>query len=452
MFKCANAPLDRLHRGVGLQNKRHKTTYGEKSNTLDRELWELYNSNTPGKQKMLKEAFNRAQMKFCTSSGCKMRGLLQPFDSFCKNKHGVCGLLPHCRECHNPKQHKRGVEEPKYTHERRQRAIENLSERHRHYQKAISRIRDFAQLLKVASCPMELMQWQDGTKSDVGVRPLGSCVDRWLLLQMKSTERSEPPFTWIGCSGYDGMSIVGLTSDPAVIYFFPHDASRHTTNIRVSTSSQCSFDNEPVSVDALSELLHNRWSSDTTYSERDARMQCSVKSQREYATIMLDEYFHPTCKHEWPLWCTEVDRLCNGLRVQHKTAFWDATNGWFKSNLYKRVGGEHVPYRVGDVDVFKISTVHEQLRLFIQWTIPAGDMDHVFHKLSHESGVESGETTMQLHLIGPNDENVELHSMIFGNRIPDSRADRRSSKYVEIHIIPTSYCIPDCMRGRDPVG
>ena len=417
---------------------------------MDGELWELYQSSRVGKQRLLKQSFLKLQKKFCTASSCPQRGLLQAFDQFCKNKRGVCGLLPHCRRCHNAKQHRKGNKEPSNVKERRFAATRNVREWSRHYQVAIAQIESFAHRLISATVPLELKQWQDGTLSDVGVRPRGG-GDSWLLLQIKGTARDRPPFTWIGCKRYEGMSIVALTACPSLIYFFPHEDSIKTSNIRISDSTRCSFTNNPIDINNLAVELKQRWNTERKYSEHEARMQCNVKSQRELVTIMLDERFHPSCKHEWPMFCTETDRWCDGLRVQHKTAFWDSTNGWYKSNLYKRAGNEHVPYCVGDVELFKISTVHEGLRLFIQWTIPASDMDAVFEKLDRGDGEVCGQTTIQLSLLGADGENSALHHHIFGRCVPDQRADRRSAQYVEIHSLPATYCIPQCMRGRDPV-
>ena len=87
----------------------------------------------------------------------------------------------------------------------------------------------------------------------------------------------------------------------------------------------------------------------------------------------------------------------------------------------------------------------------LQWTIPASDMDTVFKKLCRCDGEVNGQTSMQLALIGPDGQNSSLHDQVFGSRTPDQRADRRSALYVEIHALPLSYCIPQCVRGRDPV-
>ena len=57
---------------------------------------------------------------------------------------------------------------------------------------------------------------------------------------------------------------------------------------------------------------------------------------------------------------------------------------------------------------------------------------------------------MSLSLLGPNGENKDVHEAVFGSKYPNARSDLRSAYHVEVHSLPSSYCIPDCMRGRDP--
>jgi hypothetical protein len=417
---------------------------------MEAELWGLYLSKKPGRSKILKESFGKIGKKFCTANGCAHRGKLLLLEQFPRNRRGVCGRLPHCKACHNGKQHGKGVAEPTTDAlKRRQQAVLSVKEECRHYNRAINQICQISKMLLETKKPLELRQWQDGTRSDIGVRPVGQ-DDRWLLLQVKGTEREAPPFTWIGCGGYEGMSILCLTANPELVYFFGGEVGITTCNIRVSESNECAYKDAPVAIDELSTELCRRWSIETTYTEDEARMQCSEKSQREYVTIMLDERFHPEATHQWPVQCNATDRLCDGLRVQHKTVYWDSTNGWYKTNLSSRASTEPVPYRVGEVDVFKLSTVHERLRLFVQWTIPATAMDQVFQKLDRQDGVTFGGTGMSLHLLGPDGHNAALHQAVFGNRKPDSRTNLQSSRFVEVHSLPLLYSVPECMRGRDP--
>jgi len=417
---------------------------------MEAELWELFLSKKPGRQQALRDSFVKIGKKFCTANGCAHRGRLLLLETFPRNKRGVGGRLPHCKACHNSKQHGKGVAEPPSDTVRiGQKVVITVNEEHRHYNRAIDQICLVSKMLLDSKNPLELRQWQDGTHSDVGVRPVGQ-VDRWILLQVKGTTRSDPPFTWIGCGGYKDMSLLCLTANPELVYFFGGEVDIATCNIRLSNSAECTYNNVPLAIDDLSVELLSRWYSETTYTEEEARMQCSEKSQREYVTIKLDELFHPGSDHQWPVYCNATDRLCDGLRVQHKTVYWDSTNGWYKTNLYTRMSNVPVAYKVGEVDVFKLSTIHERLRLFIQWTIPATDMDIVFQKLNRQDGVVGGGTGMSLCLIGRNGHNAKLHKAVFGTRNPDCRTDVRSSRYVEVHKLPLSYSIPVCMCGRDP--
>ena len=356
--------------------------------------------------------------------------------------------------------------------------------------------REAAQLRQLhtifAAHGMEVQQWQDGTLSDFGDRPIGCGIDLWLPAQLKTTISTVYPFVFKGCGKNYGMDIIALTGnvDEAFVYstrFLEANASKMMCNglirdhrsapntenrdiIKVTSGSrrECVWNIPRLRVAEVAQQRLAHWHEELAKyddglpsmlrNERELRMQCHSKSRCEFLLSELSMLFDSAARHSWAQPQLVYDRMRDDIPVQDKPAIWNSNTDStrYTALVTKRLNGGHVPYELGDMQsgLFVMSTVHVGLRLFLEWRIPEDDMDGVFNALLHR-GTDGkfctpGCQTINLSVLGEHGENMDLHMKIFG-RLPKAGTDRRAARFLHIHELPNSYSIDPCLEGRDPM-
>jgi hypothetical protein len=343
-----------------------------------------------------------------------------------------------------------------------------------------------------AAYGLEVRQWQDGTLSDFGDRPIGCRKDLWLPAQLKTTTSTVYPFQFKGCGKEYGMDIIALTGnvDEAFVYsaeFLEANVSKMLSNgpskehrtvpnaenrdiIKVTSGARgvCVWNIPRLHVAEVAQQRLVRWHDELLKydkglpsilrTERELRMQCHSKSRCEFLHSELSMRFDSAVQHRWAPPQLVYDRLRDDVPVQDKPAIWNSNTDStrYTALVTKRLNGGHVPYELGDLQggLFVMSTVHVGLRLFLEWRIPEEDMDGIFQALLHRGAdgkfCTPGCQTINLSVLGEHDENMDLHMKIFG-RLPKAGTDRRAARFLHIHELPSSYSIDPCLEGRDPV-
>lgn len=339
---------------------------------------------------------------------------------------------------------------------------------------------------------LEVRQWQDGTLSDFGDRPIGCKLDLWLPAQLKTTTSTEYPFQFKGCGKEYGMDIIAISGNDDEVFVYssefvksnaskllsngsvkkhrtaPNAENRDVIKVTSGKRGECVWNIPRLRIQDVARQRLSHWHDEISKynkgmpnmlcTERELRMQCHPKSRCEYLHSELSMYFDSTAKHKWASPQLVYDRMRNDVPVQDKPAIWNSNTDStrYTALVTKRLNGGHVPYELGDLQngLFVMSTVHVGLRLFLEWRIPEEDMDRIFEALLHRGTdgkfCTAGCQTINLSVIGENDENIDLHMKIFG-RLPKAGTDRRAARFLHIHKLPNSYSIDSCLEGRDPV-
>jgi hypothetical protein len=317
----------------------------------------------------------------------------------------------------------------------------------------------------------EVRKWHDGTRSDVGIRPIDCIEDCWYPVQVKATAAVKPKFLWnLGGKAYE-MPVLLLTGNPEqACILFPEDLARHAEKIKRNSGLifygvGAGYWQNALSTHRIVDLvvqLVARWRSERAVQgggllakESTLEMQCTVDSQREWFVSSLSRMFSASKSHSRPIHQSSTDRLEGHVRIQDKSAAWMLREDtpYFKAKCAKLLRGVEVPYVTGDVDLYCFAVVLEQQRLLLEWRIPASVMDGWFGRLSHVRNckvVKLGRTCINLPVVGPSGENMALHGRIFG-RMPRKDTDLRPALFLKIHCIPSTIALPACVCGRDPV-
>lgn len=295
---------------------------------------------------------------------------------------------------------------------------------------------------------LEIRIWQAGTTSDVGVRPVGETVDKWLPLQAKTTLATRKPFKFFFKHSYE-IDIIALIGNRAG--GFTYSATFMKKNWHKLVGGKCmsvnpgQVWNRPlVRWPQLSQQLVAQWNaSRNLMTEMELRMQCTVNSQREIASQMLLRQMYPDRVHEWPINSQAAyDRLCDGRRVQDKVVLAVASSA-FQAKMTKKVSGKQVPYEEGDADVFTLCTIHERLRVMLVWEF---ESDELVRMGILKTATQKGHTSLVVTLC-PESSMNELQMKVFGKNHHTSNSTFRNLKVLQL---PIEYEIPECLRGRDP--
>tara|TARA_B110001450_G_scaffold79269_1_gene75227 strand:+ start:4365 stop:5375 length:1011 start_codon:yes stop_codon:yes gene_type:complete len=202
---------------------------------------------------------------------------------------------------------------------------------------------------------VEIRYWQDGTKSDFGVRKLGSLQDRWLPIQLKSTLKDKYPFVAYSVANYkcDVLFCAVRRKDLGVWVFSPNFIESNQEQLHghrdlyISTSHTV-WPTCRVKMDSLGPLLIEKLESSTLFSEFELCMQATKDSQTEYKAMKLFMQMNPTLKFGIPpVRNTVVDLLADGRRLQFKSA-----NSNLLAGISKKFAGMSVPYASGDCDAY----------------------------------------------------------------------------------------------------
>jgi len=316
---------------------------------------------------------------------------------------------------------------------------------------------------------LETRNWQAGTRSDFGHRPIDCTVDLWLPVQAKSTLVSSPPYRFF-LKGEYAMDVACFPGHHAGGYVFSEEFMRE--NNKSLYSGKCiyiaagsAFDEPLLKWPAYTEQMLRRWNAEFAAHQKDVesgrtgngrvsalrselelRMQCTEMSQREITVQLLIQAVVVDRKYEWPDTPNgTVDRIVDGLRVQDKVVK-QGTSGAFLANLHKRNWpASAVPYADGDVDLFVLASIHERLRLLLVWEIPADELKRL-GVLSTDAA--PGRVSLVLPVAASDGSNKKLEKQMFGSKVYGG--DRNVARFLRVYSLPVEYCVPVCMQGRDP--
>ena len=230
----------------------------------------------------------------------------------------------------------------------------------------------------------ELRFWQDGTLSDVGIRPRGETADAWLPLQLKHSKSSTPAYHMrsdYGCfvlathAGRNGAFV--FTPDNLKASDFPESGRIKISLKRKYLSDEKNRTWRELWCDwnSVIEVLLRQWHVGASRrTERELRMQVNASNYIEWLHIDLARRFEPEVAWSWPVQTMQLyDQLRAGEKVQFKSTV-KTTTGFEASNLHKKMMQAIVPYELGDNDWYYFSHIVWEHRLFIQWRIPEAEM------------------------------------------------------------------------------
>jgi hypothetical protein len=275
----------------------------------------------------------------------------------------------------------------------------------------------FALLESALSSLLEVKFWQDGTKSDCGVR-FNRC-DLWLGLQIKATGDSAPPTNFNVHGGpYDVPLIAMWLNDHDGAMLLSVEDQRHefetsTWRVQDAIHRDSYWMTWKEIAHALERLIID---GDGLLSEQQLRSQLGRDDRKEFEHIMLSRRFYPEKVHQWPP-CVKLlyDNVCDGKREQFKTAFHRKSKTVFECpNFSHKVNGIKVPFEPGQVDVFCFCAVMREKKAFLIWKIPEDVL------------LPTPKTSITLHVP------LHLHQWLFG-RLPRWNREHHSlAPYLEV--------------------
>jgi hypothetical protein len=328
-------------------------------------------------------------MKKCVSSVCDTPGQLLELKHFGIDKTSAGGLNKKCKQCvaklcrknrSLSKLQKQIILDKKNAVRcEKINAIISSGTKYQSYQleaKGQNMLIDAGKSLGV-----EVRQWQDGTRSDFGIRPLGCAIDLWLPQQLKVSSATNKPLTFYDCKGYEcGIVCVAPFAKKENLYFFSPDFAKQNEpllsggSIRIGirksvwNSGECNIEHyfaEQIRI----------WNVGVgVYSERTLRLQATDQCVKEWKMREFAIALDSTAHHEdFEIRNGVCDRLMNGMRIQDKCASMNLKGG---KSLIARVGhtDSSIAYSRGDNDFYCFHYVWEERNLYLQWMIPEEEM------------------------------------------------------------------------------
>lgn len=293
-------------------------------------------------------------------------------------------------------------------------------------------------LFETAVPHWEVCRWQDATKSDVGVRPIGSTIDLWLPLQMKSKSTEKRGFRLKGRDGtLPNCDVVCINLKPFWMLYIPKE-SLHL--LKVSPCGHWAVFDSAVrnrwaaDASSLHRIFSDRWHCDEcVFGEETLRMQVNSKYRVEMLNIKHANMLLPESRVEWPSRNNSpTDLVRDGQREQHKSAL-PRGNAFEARHCWKWMCQVHVAYEVGDNDwyVFGCLLPHA----FVQWRIPQAAM--IAHgMLAYKNDARTafahpGRMTLRLHIVDEHGNHKGEQMRIVG-KLPNADADCWTGQYVRV--------------------
>lgn len=364
-----------------------------------------------------------------------------PFTSFHKDRSCFCNLRDRCSRCFLSRQKvcratpKKDRVETKKRAEILSRLNRDVAAKHAETYETEKRSID----VFLSNASHDVVVLQDGTRSDLCLRPIGETEDIWLPIQIKSTSAREPPYSFQKASGYS-MPVFGITGTGLMF---------DITDTQVETK-KLSSNKECIVTAALKDLLRSYFDRYKVAGEllslQTLRLDCSASSQVELHLMQLSSLLVDMNEINWPAHRNSpVDRILrDGIRVQDKAAH--VYKNSYRGRLCKKHAGKMIPYDSADCDMFVFSTVHEARREFHEWRIPAAWLkERGFLTIRVDSVVQCVGLVTQIALWLPTDVHVE----VFGT--PRSSTGHSTEEFWRMLKLPPEYEIPQLLCGRDPV-
>jgi hypothetical protein len=299
--------------------------------------------------------------------------------------------------------------------------------------------REGVKLLRQYLPDMEVRQWQDGTKSDVGVRPLGSTFDRWAPVQLKCCDADSVQFR---LRGKDGMlpncDTVCLALKSSKIFLFLHEELPLMNISKSGLLSMFDFNAwqpHTICVDDLYSTLLDRWYDDEgTFRERTLRWQVNENHAAELRNIEFSNQLQPDSSIEWPEHPMMAhDLVRDGEKEQYKSVQ-RKFNGFQGGDCSKMMCGVRVAYEVGDNDWYVFGYVDDKSRMYLQWRIPESFMqEEGMLSIRDEDGTfsYSGRQSIPLHVVGLENQNAEVQRTIVG-KMPRSDVVPKTAQFLSV--------------------
>jgi len=387
-------------------------------------------------------------------NGCKT---VLPLTMFGKNSRFEDGLMRICKQCNRKrcvqfKTKKRGGppqkrsdinRRPHYVRLAECNAALSRSSRGKGVSTFETEKRSIGALEEIVS-EFEIVKWQDGTASDIGVRPRDKMhVDRWLPLQIKSCSTYPVKFLLRNDAGelprFDTILVILQSKSPTFL-FLPKEEMCHLGIGNSGSLSMADLDKWQhfvVDGDTLEDIFASKWCvDDFVGDERALRWQVNESCMSELRNIEYSNMLHRFSIWSWPEHPMGVfDLIRDGQKEQYKTVT-RSGNSFRADHVTKKVGGLPIPYEVGDNDWYVFGYLHEEdPRAYLEWRIPEAVMLKN-GKLSVRNAdgtqyVSAGNKGVTLHILGPGGQNQWIQDVIVGAS-PRSDAVSDTFRYLNV--------------------
>lgn len=287
----------------------------------------------------------------------------------------------------------------------------------------------------------EVRRWQDGTKSDIGIRPFDEDADLWLPLQIKADFNSKiTQFSMKSKGGELPMctTICVALSETKFFVFSPTEIpdlpmSKLRGIVKMRTFKK--WERWATAADALPSTLLKLFDDKTLLrTEEQLRMDVGKSNMTEMLNIKYTNMLFPDTVVEWPKsTMTVTDLFRDGEEEQYKSAT-ATSNLFYARHCSKKWLGVHVPYEEGDNKWYVFGVVINDPPVFLNWRIPESFMIEkgmLSRRRDPDNFDRPGKTTMMLHIVGKNGENSNIQQMVFG-KMPRSDVDPTTAQFLRV--------------------
>jgi len=205
----------------------------------------------------------------------------------------------------------------------------------------------------------EVVKLRNGTLADCVVRPLGCHEDKWLQIQLKTTEKRNDNNMYrfdIRQNDYSGMVVLCTCMSDKKMFWY--DGKNIKGSIRISFENEKKVPNE-INQESLVNMLFEKYNQYDLVDFNKVNVPRCFTHQRELEFTQIRENKLPFLNFEY----SEIENVVydfkvNGLKVQEKVCHFDSRMKWsIRGMIFKnkqRLYGKCIkgPYNEGDNDFY----------------------------------------------------------------------------------------------------
>lgn len=197
----------------------------------------------------------------------------------------------------------------------------------------------------------------DGCLADCFIRPNSISENKWLMVQVKTTEKQSRDYGFKCSSLYKNCIIFCFCISDKKMWILNGNEIIVSQKIGIGLKKS-KYEKNEVTIETIKSTLLEYYNSMTLFKYDDVNIPISIYQKKEQEFRKFIEYKIPTLMFEYSERSGLVfDYIINGFKVQEKIGYLDKNKKYILFTIHKNNGREYgkrkfQPYQIGDNDFY----------------------------------------------------------------------------------------------------